>query len=226
MMFEAFERCTPLFMEEIKNREKDSQGFVDFDIKPIMDKVMNEIYTTMAFGDYCSLSEEEKMLSIRIEDVFGRHNESMTDTWAIFTKRLSAKLNFSPNRKNVAKDFASIHKVLSGLYDARHKELSDPNFVNTRYPNFLDHMITENIRDKTVNLTKEEMLDDMWNTILPSVDGVRSALMNTFYLLGEYPEEQKAVYNELIHFGLDKDKEAAGPEKYDSLKLTTAFILE
>jgi cytochrome P450 len=52
------------------------------------------------------------------------------------------------------------------------------------------------------------MLDDLWCTILPAVDGTRAAMLNSLYLLGEYPKEQKAVFEELTELYLNQDTAA------------------
>jgi hypothetical protein len=62
MMIESFERSMPLLVEAVRNGAKDSEGFVDMDVKPILDQILNEIYTSMSFGDYENLTESQKTL--------------------------------------------------------------------------------------------------------------------------------------------------------------------
>lgn len=70
LMLRSFTMSIPKIEKIISEGEKDSEGYVDFDIKIVVDKVMNYIHSSMAFGDNHLLSKELQGLSFRIEDVF------------------------------------------------------------------------------------------------------------------------------------------------------------
>ena len=225
----AFQRSVLKLTEQV-TLIKDAEGFADLDIMPFVKEAMNELCTSMAFGDYDSLAEDIKELGPLIEDVFDRHNSSQTDDWHIYSLGLSSKFNFGPGRKNVDRDFSRIFKVLGRLYDERIIELQTPGFVNNRCPNMIDHFISENLRDKSLGLTKEALLSDLFNTIFASLDGNRTALLNSFYLMSQYTDAQKAVHEQLskLYFGkklVQCDKDWAH-NTLEELSLMNAFILE